>query len=354
MIFRWLLLLVPLSAALAYGFHTPAMWVFLCALIALVPLAEYVRKATDQLARMAGPATGGLLNVSFGNVPEFVLGLFILHAGQVEVVKAQITGAIIGNSLLGLGLAVVIGGFGRDKQVFRKDRAGLASSLLLLVVIALLLPGLYRISEHGSVSLPTAANLDQKLSVGVAIVLILVYVANLIYTFVTHRDVFSGSKPMEPATWNLGKAIAVLLVATAGTAFEAELVSNGLGSAAARLGMSPVFIGIILLAVIGNITEYFSAMFFARKGHIGMALSITLGSSIQIGLLIAPLLVLFSGLTGHPLNLVFNNPLEMMAIGGSAFAVNAIAQDGETTWFEGVLLLAVYVLFGIAFFYSTR
>ncbi len=354
MIFRWLLLFVPLSAALAYGFHVSQMWVFICALIALIPLAEYVRKATDQLARMAGPAIGGLLNVSFGNVPELVLGLFILHAGQVEVVKAQITGAIIGNSLLGLGLAIVVGGFGRDKQTFKRDRAGLAGSLLVLVVIALLLPGLYRASERGSVSLPTAADLDQRLSVGVAIVLILVYAANLIYTFVTHRDVFSGSKPMEPAYWTLKKSIAVLLVATVGTAFEAELVSNGISTAAAGLGMSPIFIGIVLIAVTGNISEYFSAIYFARKGHMGMAMSITLGSTIQIGLLIAPLLVLLSGLTGHPLNLVFNNPLEMMAIGGSAFAVNAIAQDGETTWFEGVLLLAVYVLFAIAFFYSTH
>jgi len=354
MIFLLLLIFVPLSAFLAYAVHAPPMWVFITALVGLIPLAEYVRKATDQLARRAGPAMGGLLNVSFGNVPELVIGLFLLRAGQVEVVKAQITGAIIGNSLLGLGLAIVVGCSGREKQTFRKDRAGLAGSMLVLVVIALLLPGLFNISQRGSLPAPMVADLDQRLSVGVAIVLIFVYIANLIYTFVTHRDVFAGSKSEETAQWTTAKAVAVLIIATIGTAFEAELISGGLSEAARRLGMSPVFIGIILIAVIGNVSEYFSAMYFARSNRMGIALSITVGSTIQIALIIAPLLVLLSGLTGHSLNLVFGNPLEMMAIGGAAFAVNAIAQDGETTWFEGVLLLAVYVLFGMAFFYSTR
>jgi Ca2+:H+ antiporter len=354
MIFRWLLLLVPLSAILAYGLHAPLMWIFIASLFGLVPLAEYVRRATDQLARMAGPTTGGLLNVSFGNVPELVLGYFILQAGQVEVVKAQITGAIIGNSLLGLGLAIVVGGFGREKQSFRKDRAGLAGSLLVLVVIALLLPGLFNISERSVLPAAIVADLNQRLSVGVAIVLILVYIGNLIYTFVTHRDIFAGSKSEQPAEWSMSKAIWVLIIATIGTAFEAELVSGALGEAASRLGLSPVFIGIILIAIAGNVSEYFSAIYFARENRMGIALSITVGSTIQIGLVIAPLLVLISAFTAHPLNLVFGNPLEMMAIGGAAFAVNAIAQDGETSWFEGVLLLAVYILFGIAFFYSTR
>lgn len=354
MIFRWLLLLVPLSAVLAYVVHAPALWVFLSAIIGLVPLAEYVRRATEQLAFMAGPAIGGLMNVSFGNVPELVLGLFILSAGHVEVVKAQITGAIIGNSLLGLGLSIFVGGFGREKQSFRKDRAGLAGSLLVLVVIALLLPGLFNISQRGILPPSVVADLDQKLSIGVAIVLILVYIGNLIYTFVTHRDVFAGSAPDQKAQWSMSKAILVLVVATAGTALESELVSGGLSQAARMLGVSPVFIGIILIAIVGNISEYFSAIYFARANRMGIALSITVGSTVQIGLLIAPLLVLLSGFTGHPLNLVFGNPLEMMAIGGAAFAVNAIAQDGETTWFEGVLLVAVYILFGIAFFFSSR
>jgi Ca2+:H+ antiporter len=352
MIFLWLLLFIPISAVLAYVDPSNSL-VFVAALVALVPLAEYVRKATDQLAKLAGSAIGGLLNVSFGNVPELVLGFFILRSGQVEVVKAQITGAIIGNSLLGLGLAIVVGSWGRERQSFRKERAGHASSLLVIAVIALLLPALFNISQ-GGLSRAIAADLNQRLSIGVAVVLILVYIGNLIYTLVTHRDVFSSSNSGEPPIWSLKKSITVLVLATLGTAFEAELVSGGLAHAAQQLGLSPVFIGIILIAVAGNVSEYFSAVYFARKDRIGMALSITVGSTIQIALLVAPLLVLFSSLTGHPLNLVFGNPLEMIAIAGSAFAVNAIAQDGETTWFEGLMLLAVYALFALGFFYSPR
>ena len=354
MIFFWLLLFLPISAFLAYGLHAPALWVFITAVLGLIPLAEYVRRATDQLAKIAGPATGGLLNVSFGNVPEIVLALFVLGTGATDVVKAQITGAIIGNSLLGLGLAIVIGTWGREKQVFRRDRAGLVGSLFVIVVIALLMPALFSVSQRQMLPNYAARNLDLKVSIGVAIVLIVVYAGNLLYTFVTHRDVFAVSKPTEPAEWSLGKSLGVLLLATLGTAFESELIAGTLADTASRLNLSPVFIGIILLAVVGNISEYVSAIYFARAERIGMALTITLGSTIQIGLLVAPLLVLLSGLTGHPLDLVFHNPLELIAIAGSAFIVNAIAQDGETTWFEGVMLLAVYALFAIGFFYSTR
>lgn len=354
LIFRWLLLFVPVSGLLAFVFHVPAIWVFATAVLALTPLAEYVRKATDQLACSAGAHIGGLLNVTFGNVPELVLALFLLSAGETEVVKAQITGAIIGNSLLGLGLAILVGSWGRDKQTFRRDRMGLLGSLLMIVVIALLVPALYSISERGMVVRPVAFDLNQRLSVGVAVVLILVYVGNLLYTFVTHRDVFVSSGTGEPAAWPLKKSILVLVAATAGTAFESELISGGLKDAAVSLGLSPVFIGIILLAVAGNVSEYVSALFFARKDRIGVAISITVGSTIQIALLVAPILVLTSGLVGHKLDLVFADPLQLIAVAGSAFAVNAITQDGETTWFEGLLLLAVYALFAIGFFFSTR
>jgi Ca2+:H+ antiporter len=353
MIFLWLLAFVPLSVVLAYA-GAPPLWVFLTALVALVPLAEFVRKATDQLAKLAGSAIGGLLNVTFGNVPELVLAMFVLSSGAVDVVKAQITGAIIGNSLLGLGLCIVVGSWGREKQTFRRERAGLQGSLLMITVIALLLPALFHIAERGAVDPAVLLEQDQKLSYGVAVILIAVYICNLLYTFVTHRDVFASTKAEEAAEWSCKKAIGVLVVATLGTALEAELISKGLGDAAGRLGLSPVFIGIVLLAVAGNASEYFSAVYFAKENRMGMALSITMGSTIQIALLVAPLLVLLSGLTGHRLNLVFSHPLEMIAIAGSAFAVNAIAQDGETTWFEGVMLLAVYAICALGFFYATR
>lgn len=300
------------------------------------------------------------MNVSFGNAPELILALFVLRAGHADVVKAQITGSLIGNSLLGLGLAVVAGSFRRDTQHFNRDRAGLLSSLLILVTIAVMLPALFDYTERGVLRSPDSAALDQRLSVGVAIVLILVYLANLVYTLVTHRDVFAQeTTPGEAldlgiaAPWPLMRSLLVLAAATAFTALEAELVSSTIEAAAGRLGLTPFFLGVVVLAIVGNAAEYISAVYFARRGHMGLVVAITVGSTIQVGLLVAPLLVIFSYLIGHPMNLVFNNPIELIAIAGAAFIVNSIAQDGETTWFEGVLLLAVYLLFALAFFFVT-
>jgi Ca2+:H+ antiporter len=354
MIFTGLLLLVPVSLALEYVVHASPLWVFITAVLAIVPLAEWIRRATVQMAAQAGPAVGGLLNVTFGNTAELVLALFVLAAGNASVVKAQITGSIIGNSLLGLGLAIVVGSWGREQQSFKRERAGLLSSLLILSTIALLLPALFDYTERGLFAAPNAGSLDERLSLGVSVVLIAVYVANLIYTLVTHRDVFAFHEEEAGGTpWPLWQALGVLVAGTAVTALEAEMVSGALEATAGQLGLSPFFLGVIVLAVIGNAAEYVAAIYFARQNQMGLVISITVGSSIQVALLVAPLLVLVSHFMGHPMNLVFTNPLELIAVAGAAFAVNSIAQDGETTWFEGVLLLALYVLLGLAFFYAT-
>ena len=355
-VFTWLLLLVPLSALSASFTSAESLWTFGIATLAVVPLAEWIRRATEHLAERAGPAIGGLLNVSFGNTAELILALFVLAAGKPDVVKAQITGAIIGNSLLGLGLAIVFGSIGRDKQTFNRAHAGQLSSLLVLSTIGLLLPALFDYSMSGRTPGGRLIR-DEHFSLSVSIVLILVYVANLIYTMVTHRDVFAFAEgdahPAEPAhtPWPIWRAVAVLAAATIATAFEAEMISGALESTASQLGLSEFFLGIILLAVIGNAAEYVSAVYFARKNKMGLAVSITVGSTIQIALLVAPLLVIVSALMGHPMNLVFTSPLELIAIGAVVFAINAIANDGETTWFEGVLLLATYVLFALAFYF---
>lgn len=351
MILNLLLLLVPVSLLLAYVVQAPPVWVFAAAILAIVPLAEWVRRGTEQMARLAGPAIGGLLNVTFGNVSELILALFVLSAGNVAVAKAQITGSIIGNSLLGLGLAIVVGSWGRARQTFKREHAGLLSSLLILSVIALLLPALFDYTERGMDPAKRLA-LDEKLSLGVSAVLVLVYVANLIYTLVTHRDVFALEEDEHGhAPWPLWKALGVLLGATAFIAWEAELVSHGLEETALKLGLSEFFLGIIVLAVVGNAAEYFSAVHFARQDRMGLVVTITVGSTIQVALFTAPLLVLLSRLMGTPMDLVFANPMELIAIAGCAFAIDSIAQDGETTWFEGVLLLAVYVLLAMAFFF---
>jgi Ca2+:H+ antiporter len=361
MLWRALLLLVPISLVLALIDAVPRVLVFLAAILAIVPLAEWVRKATEHVAARAGSAIGGLLNVTFGNAPELILALFVLSGGHPAVVKAQITGSLIGNSLLGLGLAIVAGSFGRERQHFNRERAGLLSSLLILVTIAVLLPALFDYTERGVLRDPNTAALDEHLSLGVAVVLILVYAGNLIYTLVTHRDLFARAATYSEeaestleAPWPLRRAILVLAGATVLTAVEAELVSSTVEVAATRLGLTPFFLGVIVLAVVGNAAEYISAVYFARRGQMGLVIGITVGSTIQIGMLVAPLLVIISYLIGHPMNLVFENPIELIAIAGAAFIVNSIAQDGETTWFEGVMLLAVYLLFALAFFLVTE
>lgn len=360
MLFRALLLLVPVSVLLGLIESVPRALVFATALLAIIPLAEWVRRSTEHVAARAGSAIGGLLNVSFGNAPELILALFVLRAGEVAVVKAQITGSLIGNSLLGLGIAVVAGSFGRERQHFNRERAGHLSSLLILVTIAILLPALFDYTERGVIRAPNSAELDEQLSLGVAVVLILVYVGNLIYTFATHRDVFSrgavGAQESDPeveAPWSLTKSILILVGATALTALEAELVSNTVAATAARLGLTPFFMGVIVLAIVGNAAEYVSAVYFARRDRMGLVISITVGSTIQVAMVVAPALVIVSYLMGKPMNLVFSNPIELIAIAGAAFIVNSIAQDGETTWFEGVMLLAVYLLFALAFFLVT-
>jgi len=357
MLWRALLVLVPISLVLAAISAVPRAVVFVVAILAIIPLAEWVRRATEHVAARAGSAIGGLLNVSFGNAPELIIALFVLSGGHVAVVKAQITGSLIGNSLLGLGLAIVAGSFGREVQHFNRERAGLLSSLLILVTIAVMLPALFDYTERGVLRDPNTAALDDKLSLGVAIVLILVYIGNLIYTLVTHRDVFTRSpipdEPSDPGItvpWPLSRSLLVLAGATALTALEAELVSDTVEATATRFGLTPFFLGVIVLAIVGNAAEYVSAVYFARRGRMGLVVGITVGSTIQVGLLVAPILVILSHFLGHPMNLVFGNPIELIAIAGAAFIVNSIAQDGETTWFEGVLLLAVYLLFAMAFF----
>jgi len=353
---NFLLLFIPLALVLEHVVHAPPGWVFLAGVIGIIPLAEWIRKATEQLATTVGSTIGGLLNVSFGNAPELIIALFVLRAGQPGVVKAQITGAIIGNSLLGLGLAIVAGSIGRERQTFRREHAGQLGSMLILATIALMVPALFDFTERPRMGGAEAALLDERLSLGVSGVLILVYVANLVYTLMTHRDVFAGAaeedeEEKSKAHWSARKSISVLVAATAVTALQSELVSKSLEGTARGLGLTPFFLGITVLAVAGNAAEYISAIYFARHNRMGLVMSITVGSTIQIALLVAPLLVIVSYLFGTPMNLVFANPLELVAIAGVAFTVNAIAHDGETTWFEGVLLLAVYAVLGIAFFY---
>jgi len=237
--------------------------------------------------------------------------------------------------------------------VFQRERAGLLASLLILSVIALLLPALFDYTERGLFAVPDPGALNERLSLGVSVVLLFVYAANLVYTLVTHRDVFTIEEEQGQAEWSLGKSLIVLFGATVAVAGEAYLVSGALETTAGKLGLSEFFLGVIVLPLVGNAAEFFAAFSFARQDRMGLVMGIAVGSSIQVALFTAPLLVLVSYALGRPMNLVFSNPLELIAIAGVAFAVDSIAQDGETTWFEGLLLLAVYVLLGLTFFFVT-
>ncbi len=347
-----LLLAVPVAPALEYLVGVAPVWVFLAGAAAIAVLADWVRRATEQVAARVGPAIGGLLNVSFGSLAELILALFVLAAGKADVVRAQITGSIIGTSLFGLGLAVLVGSIGREAQTFKRERAGLLSSLLILVVIALLLPALFDYTGRTVTGTRELGLTDEELSIGVSAVLLVLYAANLAYTLVTHRDVFAADEPRGGEEgWPLWASLGALVAATAVIALEAELVSGALEATSGALGLSPVFLGVIVLALVGTASDLFAASWFARQNKMGLVLNICIGSAIQVALVVAPLLVLVSWFMGRPMTLVFDNPLDLFAIAGAAFTVNAIAADGETTWFEGVLLIGVYVLLGLAFFF---
>lgn len=353
MIVGGLLFFIPISLVLAYWVHASPIWIFVTAAIAIYPLASGIKTATDSLANWAGPSIGGLVTISFGSTAELILALFVLATGDTATVKAQITGSLIGTSLLALGVAILAGGWKREKQSFKQERAGLLGSLLILSVIALLLPAFFDFTERHSSAYGNAGALDERLSLCVSIVLILVYLANLVYTLITHRDVFASRKSHEPPAWSLWKSVGVLIVATALIAVESDLVANSLQATAAQLGVTSLFLGVIVLALIGNASDIISAVYFARQDRMGLVMGICVGSTVQVALLLAPALVLISYLMGHPMNLVLTHPLELIAIVGAVLAVNAIAADGETTWFEGVLLVSVYCLFGLAFFFAT-
>lgn len=353
MIFGGLLAFIPISLGLKYLAGASALTVFATSAVAIAALAEWVRRATDHLAARVGPSIGGLLTISFGSIAELVLALFVLLRGDASVVQAQIAGSILATSLFGLGLAIIVGGATRERQRFKPERAGLLSSLLILVVIALLLPAVFDLTGRVSGQAENLGVTDEEVSLGVSVVLLLLYLANLVYTLITHRDVFSADKPEGGSGWSLALSLGVLIGATAAIALEAELLSGALEQTAGTLHLSPMFLGVIVLALVGTAGDLFAASWFAHEDRMGLVLQICIGSAIQVALVLAPVLVLVSWFIGRPMNLVFSNPLHLFAIASTAFIVNSIARDGETTWFEGVLLVGVYALFGLAFFFTS-
>lgn len=342
-----LLLAIPLSLLLQYVFHAPALPVFVAACLGVLPLAAYMGEATEHLAHRTGPMIGGLLNATFGNAAELIISIVALRAGLVGLVKASITGSILGNLLLILGLALVAGGLRRSELRFNRTSAGMNAGMLALAVVALVLPALFHAlhPEH------TARLSELRMSEAVAVILLLTYGLSLLFTLRTHRCLFwSDVHPPEGPPWGTGKAVLILALATVAVAVESEILVHAATEATKTVGLTETFLGLIIIPIIGNAAEHATAVVVARKGKIDLALQIALGSSTQVALLVAPLLVFVGVALGRDMNLVFT-PFEVMTLSLATIVTAIITLDGESHWFEGVQLLAVYGMVAVGAFF---
>jgi len=345
-----LLLLIPL-ALLARVLGWPPLAIFILSGLAIVPLAKWMGTATEELSVHVGPGLGGLLNATFGNATELIIAIFALRAGLVEVVKASITGSIVGNLLFVLGLSLFLGGLKRDKQEFNRTAASASSAQLTLAVIGLIIPAAFYFTLRTPIT-ERREFLELELSFVVAGLLILSYVLGLIFSLRTHRHLYSGEdeEVMHGETWTVRKSVGVLLAATLGVAVMSETLVASLEAAVHVLGWSELFVGVILIPVIGNAAEHLTAVTVAMKNKMDLTFGIAVGSSTQIALFVAPVLVFVSLLFGERMNLLFN-PFELVVIGLAVLIVNLISNDGESNWYEGAQLLLAYAIAGIAFFF---
>lgn len=368
----WLLIFVPIAIALRFipAFQNPTA-LFIVSCIAIIPLAGWMGKATEHLAERLGEGIGGLLNATFGNAAELIIALFALSRGLEGVVKASITGSIIGNMLLVLGLSLIAGGAKYKQQSFNRTAASMSATALTLAAIALLIPTIF---HQVAATVPVTQGgwtpeKEQNLSLAIAIVLIVTYAFTLIFSLVTHKKLFLGESMQGAAeevghelenpsnqseehheVWSRGKSITILLVATAFVALISEFLVGAVEAARESLGLTEVFVGVIVVAIIGNAAEHSSAILMAMRNKMDLSLGIALGSSLQIALFVAPVLLFASYAFGRPMNLEFTIP-EVVAVLAAVLIAEQISSDGESNWVEGVQLLSVYTILGILFYF---
>jgi Ca2+:H+ antiporter len=340
---NWLLVFIPVSL-LAELTHQPVL-TFITAALAIIPLAGLIGRATDQLAICIGPRLGGLLNATFGNLTELIVGVLLIAAGNFEVVKASLIGSIIGNLLLVLGVSLFVGGLGRDEQVFSARAAGVHTASMVLAVAGLGVPALLMAT---SPSLSAASR--QVVSAGVAATLIVLYAAALVFTQFTNAHLFRTPASGEQPEWSRTLALSVLVGAALLVGLESELLVSALNPALQTLKISPIFVGLILIPVIGNAAEHASAVFFAIRDKLDVTLEIAVGSSTQVALFIAPALVFISLLIGRPMDFVFTG-FEIGAVLIATLLIAVISRDGHSNWLEGLQLTGVYVIIALAAFY---
>jgi Ca2+:H+ antiporter len=345
-----LLVFVPVALALDYLWHAGAAWVFCASALAIVPLAGLMGKATESLAHRLGSGLGALLNATFGNAAELILAVIALRAGLHDLVKASITGSIIGNILLVFGISALAGGLKVEVQRFNRTAANLGATMLVLSAVALVVPAIFHQIAPGDV-----AAAEHELSFEISIVLVATYALSLVFSLKTHRHLYGGSEgeadgPPEHA-WSTARATAMLVGATALVAWMSELLIGAVDETARQFGMSEVFVGVILVTVVGNAAEHSTAVLMALKDKMDLAINIAVGSSIQVALFVAPVLVFLSYAIGpHPMDLLFTT-LEVVAVAVAVGTIALISQDGESNWMEGVQLLAVYLILGMAFYF---
>ena len=349
---NWLLVFVPISIALHYvpAWHNDVA-LFVCAGLAIIPLAGWMGKATEELGSKLGQGIGGLLNATFGNAAELIIALMALSKGLVDVVKASITGSIIGNVLLVLGLSMFAGGVKFRQQKFNKTAVHASTTSLALAAIGLLVPTVFHITAE---TRPTgwSPGIGQKLSFAIAIILFLTYISMLVFSLKTHREHFLGDSPEDHDSdgWSKGKSITVLVIATVFVAWLSEFLVGSVEGAREKLGFTEVFVGVIVVAIIGNAAEHSTAVYTAIKNKMDMSIGIAVGSSLQIALFVAPLLVFVSYLFGAPMNLEFTVP-EVVAVLVSVYVVAQISGDGESNWLEGIQLLSLYMILAVLFYF---
>jgi Ca2+:H+ antiporter len=349
---------IPIAIVLELA-HASASLVFATSALGVIPTAALMGRATEELAARSGPGIGGFLNVTFGNAPELIIAFFALREGLLEVVKASLVGSILGNVLLVMGAAMLVGGLKRERQYFDRTAANTQSLMLLLACVALIMPAIFELVIGGSLPHPTD-KADQfpsdleKMSFGVAIVLLATYVGGLIFSLRTHKDLFNpehGEEDHVGEHWSVRKSVIALAIAGVAVGVMSEILVGSISEASDSIGLSPFFVGVIVVAIVGNAAEHWVAIYFAARDKMDLSVNIAIGSSAQIALFAAPVLVLLSFVVGpFPMALVFNG-LELGAILLAILIAQQVTQEGESTWFEGMQLLAVYVVLGLVFFF---
>jgi len=349
----WLLIFVPLAIILRFwpGSISPTA-LFVCSALGIIPVAGWIGRATEALAARVGEGLGGLLNATFGNAAELIIAGIALAKGLTNVVKASITGSIIGNVLLVLGLSILFGGVRYKEQYF--NRAGARTSVvsLSLAAIGLIIPTVFHLTAYSSPA-GWSALVEQKLSVGIAVILFLTYFCVLGFSLGTHKYFFQcGEEHVEETAreWSSGKAVTILLIATSFVALLSEFLVGTIENVRHSLGLTEVFIGVIVVAIVGNAAEHSTAILMAMKNKMNLSVGIAIGSSLQIALFVAPVLIFLSYLLGRRMDLEFSLP-EVCAVVASVYILFQISGDGETNWIEGVQLLSLYAILGILFFY---